>query len=89
MHIFTILIIGLLAGFLAGNLVEGHSFGTVGDIIVGIFGALIGAPFFAMFGAEAYGLLGAILMSTFGASVVLITADVCRAAFSSRTTANG
>ena len=89
MHIFTILTIGLVAGFLAGSLVEGHSFGTFGDIVLGIFGALVGAPFFAMFGAEAYGFLGAVLMSTFGASMVLIAADVLRVTFSARKTANG
>lgn len=89
MNILTILLIGLVAGFLAGKLVEGHSFGTAGDIAVGIFGALVGAPFFAMFGAEAYGFLGAVLMSTFGASMVLIAADIARATFSWRKTANG
>jgi uncharacterized membrane protein YeaQ/YmgE (transglycosylase-associated protein family) len=39
----VILIVGLAAGWLAGQLVQGTGFGLVGDIIIGIVGAFIGA----------------------------------------------
>src|SRR6185369_15640952 len=42
MEILGFLIIGLLAGWLAGEFTKGHGFGLVGDIVVGIIGALIG-----------------------------------------------
>jgi uncharacterized membrane protein YeaQ/YmgE (transglycosylase-associated protein family) len=40
--LIVILIVGLVAGWLAGKLVTGGGFGIIGDIIVGIIGALIG-----------------------------------------------
>jgi uncharacterized membrane protein YeaQ/YmgE (transglycosylase-associated protein family) len=42
MGILAWIVVGLIAGWLAGALVQGHGFGIVGDIIVGIVGALIG-----------------------------------------------
>lgn len=41
-HIITWLIIGLIAGALAGRVVRGRGFGILGDIVVGIVGALVG-----------------------------------------------
>jgi uncharacterized membrane protein YeaQ/YmgE (transglycosylase-associated protein family) len=41
-HLLLILLVGLVAGFLASHLVAGHGFGLAGDIVVGILGALIG-----------------------------------------------
>lgn len=42
MGILTWLVVGLIAGFLAGQVMRGGGFGLIGDIIVGIVGALIG-----------------------------------------------
>ena len=42
MNIIAFLLVGLIAGYLAGKIVEGHGFGTLGDIVVGIVGAFIG-----------------------------------------------
>jgi uncharacterized membrane protein YeaQ/YmgE (transglycosylase-associated protein family) len=41
--LIVILVIGLIAGWLAGKLMKGSGFGIIGDIIVGIIGAFIGA----------------------------------------------
>ena len=41
-HLLVVIVVGLVAGFLASHLVAGHGYGLVGDIIVGILGALIG-----------------------------------------------
>jgi uncharacterized membrane protein YeaQ/YmgE (transglycosylase-associated protein family) len=41
MHWFWFLIIGALAGWLAGNLTRGRGFGLVGDLVIGILGALV------------------------------------------------
>ena len=50
MEIIWTLVIGLLAGWLAGVLVRGYGFGLVGNIVVGIVGALIGNWIFAALG---------------------------------------
>lgn len=68
--LWTVLI-GLVAGFLAGLIVKGRGFGVAGDIIVGIFGAITGAWLFTLLGLSAYGLLGISLMSLVGALVFL------------------
>jgi uncharacterized membrane protein YeaQ/YmgE (transglycosylase-associated protein family) len=41
-HLLLLILVGLVAGFAATHLVAGHGYGLVGDIIVGIVGALIG-----------------------------------------------
>ena len=41
--ILAMLLIGLVAGFLAGKIMRGSGFGLIGDIIVGIIGAVIGS----------------------------------------------
>ena len=44
--ILVILVVGLVAGWLAGLLVKGGGFGLIGDIVVGIIGAFIGGRLF-------------------------------------------
>lgn len=75
-----ILLIGLIAGFLAGNLVKGGGFGLVGDIIVGIIGAFIGSLLFGLLGLSAYGILGQIIVATIGAVVFLVILRVVKRA---------
>ncbi len=41
-QLLLILLVGLVAGFLATHLVAGHGYGLVGDIVVGVLGALLG-----------------------------------------------
>lgn len=42
MGILSWIVVGLISGWLAGSLVRGRGFGVIGDIIMGILGALIG-----------------------------------------------
>ncbi len=63
--------IGLVTGFLAGLIAKGRGFGIAGDIIVGIFGAVVGAWLFSLLGLAAYGIVGSMLMSLVGALVFL------------------
>ena len=66
------ILIGLAAGWLAGQLMKGGGFGVFGDIIVGVIGALIGGYLFRYFGISAGGgLLGALIVATIGAIVLL------------------
>jgi uncharacterized membrane protein YeaQ/YmgE (transglycosylase-associated protein family) len=65
-------LIGLCAGWLAGQLVKGSGFGIVGDIVVGIIGALLGGYLFSLFGVSTGGgLLGSLIVATIGAIVLL------------------
>jgi uncharacterized membrane protein YeaQ/YmgE (transglycosylase-associated protein family) len=74
MSIVAFLLVGLIAGFLAGKIVEGHGFGPLGDIVVGIVGAFIGGFLSNSILGEAYGFWGAVIMATLGAVILLFIA---------------
>jgi uncharacterized membrane protein YeaQ/YmgE (transglycosylase-associated protein family) len=72
MEFIWFILIGLVAGWLAGMLVKGGGFGVIGDIIVGILGALLGGFIFGSLGISAGGgLLGSIIVATIGAVVLI------------------
>src|SRR5262245_1363521 len=66
------LLIGLIAGWLAGKVMRGGGFGLVGDLIVGIIGALLGGWLFGVIGIHAGGLIGAIVTAFVGAVLLLL-----------------
>jgi len=55
MNLLWFLIVGLVAGWLAGVLVKGGGFGLIGDLVVGVIGAILGGWLFSAFGASAGG----------------------------------
>jgi uncharacterized membrane protein YeaQ/YmgE (transglycosylase-associated protein family) len=65
------LIIGAVAGWLAGLIMKGRGFGLLGNIIVGIIGAVVGGFLFGLLGLAAGGLIGSIVTATVGAVVLL------------------
>ncbi|MBC8016621.1 MAG: GlsB/YeaQ/YmgE family stress response membrane protein [Sporomusaceae bacterium] len=65
------LVIGIIAGWLAGNIVKGRGFGLIGDLVVGVVGSFIGGYLFSALGFSAYGTMGEIIMATIGAVVLL------------------
>lgn len=65
------LIVGLCAGWLAGQLVKGGGFGLVGDLVVGVLGALVGGPLVGLLGFQPTHLLGQILTATAGAIALI------------------
>lgn len=72
MEFVWFILIGLVAGWLAGLLVKGGGFGVVGDIIVGIIGALLGGFIFSSLGISAGGgMLGSIVVATLGAILLI------------------
>ena len=67
------LIIGVIAGWLAGKIVEGAGFGLIVDIIVGIVGAFIGGWLAGVFGISiGGGLISSIIVAIVGAVILLI-----------------
>ena len=72
MEFVWFILIGLIAGWLAGVLVRGGGFGVIGDIVVGVLGALLGGFLFRSLGLfPGGGLLSAILVATIGAVVLI------------------
>ena len=72
MEFIWFILIGLVAGWLAGQLVKGGGFGVIGDIVVGVLGALVGGVLFRSLGVSAGGgLLGGIIVATIGAVVLI------------------
>jgi uncharacterized membrane protein YeaQ/YmgE (transglycosylase-associated protein family) len=72
MEFVWFILIGLAAGWLAGQVMKGGGFGVLGDIIVGVIGALLGGFLFRTFGVSAGGgLLGSLIVATIGAIVLL------------------
>jgi uncharacterized membrane protein YeaQ/YmgE (transglycosylase-associated protein family) len=75
------LLVGVVAGWLAGTVVRGGGFGLVGDIVVGIIGAFIGGWLLPRLGVSiSHGLLGVIASATIGAIVLLLVLRLVRRA---------
>jgi uncharacterized membrane protein YeaQ/YmgE (transglycosylase-associated protein family) len=66
------LIIGAVAGWLAGMVMKGGGFGLLGDIVVGILGAFVGGWLFGALGISAGGFIGAVVTAFVGACVLLL-----------------
>ena len=77
--LLVILLIGAVAGWLAGQIVQGTGFGLVGDILIGIVGALIASLLFPRLGLQlGAGIVGAIIAATIGAVLLLLVVRVVR-----------
>jgi uncharacterized membrane protein YeaQ/YmgE (transglycosylase-associated protein family) len=71
MQLIYFLIVGVVAGWLAGQIMKGGGFGLVGNLIVGVIGALVGGFVFGLLGISASNLIGSIVSATVGAVVLL------------------
>jgi len=72
MHILGFLIIGLIAGWLAGKIMSGGGYGLVGDLVVGVVGAFIGGFLFDSMGvAQGRGVIGSLIVAVIGAVILL------------------
>lgn len=69
---FAWLIVGLLAGAIAGTLVRGRGYGCLVDIVVGIIGSFIGGIVVGLFlPGTAFGFVGSLVVATLGAVLLL------------------
>ncbi|MGD0073686.1 MAG: GlsB/YeaQ/YmgE family stress response membrane protein [Candidatus Binataceae bacterium] len=75
-----LIVIGLIAGWLAGKLMRGNGFGLVIDILLGLIGAVIGGWIFGALGIVAYGAFGLLAMATVGAVALVGVAHALRGA---------
>ena len=74
------LLIGLIAGWLAGRIMRGGGYGVVGDLVVGVIGALLGGWLFGFLGISAGGLIGALITAFVGAVVLIALLRLIRRA---------
>ena len=70
MRLIIFLLIGLAAGWLAGEIMKSKR-GLVGNLVIGVAGAFIGGFLGNLIGLAATGLIGAIILSTLGAVVLI------------------
>ena len=70
-HLLLFLVIGIVAGFLAGKIMKGAGFGRLGDLIVGVIGSFIGVWVFGLLGISSGGILGLLIAAVVGALILL------------------
>lgn len=77
--LIIILLVGLVAGWLAGQIVRGTGFGLLGDIVIGIVGAFIASWLFPKLGVRlGTGLVREIVDATIGAVLLLLIVRLVR-----------
>ena len=73
------IVVGAVAGWLAGTLMKGGGFGLIGDIVVGIIGAFIGGWLASVFNVHiGTGIIPAIITATAGAAVLIFVLRLSR-----------
>jgi uncharacterized membrane protein YeaQ/YmgE (transglycosylase-associated protein family) len=71
MGIIWFVLVGLVAGWLAGQIMRGSGFGVIGDIVVGVLGAILGGLLFNALRLPWGGLFGSLVVATIGAVVLI------------------
>lgn len=71
MHFLWFLIIGIVAGFLAGKITKGSGFGLIMDLVLGVGGAFLGGWLFGLLNIHLGGSFGALIIATAGAIVLI------------------
>jgi uncharacterized membrane protein YeaQ/YmgE (transglycosylase-associated protein family) len=85
MHIFALyipqfvigwLVIGLIAGWLAGKVSRGRGFGCLANIFLGLVGAVLGGWIFSKLGIERFGFIYSLAAATVGAVLLVAVASI-------------
>jgi uncharacterized membrane protein YeaQ/YmgE (transglycosylase-associated protein family) len=76
--LIILLLVGAIAGWLAGQIVKGYGFGLVGNIVVGVLGAFIGQWLFPRLGFLGSDIVGFIISATLGAIILLFLIGLLR-----------
>jgi uncharacterized membrane protein YeaQ/YmgE (transglycosylase-associated protein family) len=74
MEILWFIVIGIVAGWLAGQFMKGGGFGLLGDLIVGVIGGILGGLLFKLLGIQTSSMLGSLITATVGAVVLIFLA---------------
>jgi uncharacterized membrane protein YeaQ/YmgE (transglycosylase-associated protein family) len=73
-----VILVGLIAGWLAGKLMRGRGYGVIADVVLGLVGAIIGQWVFARLGVPMYGSFSFLAMATVGAVILVGAAHLIR-----------
>ena len=77
--LLILLIVGAVAGWLAGTLMKGSGYGLVPNIVIGIIGALLGGYLFNLLGISIGGrIIGDIIRATVGAIVLIFVVNIIK-----------
>jgi len=71
MYLIWVVVIGIVAGWLAGQITKGKGFGLLGDLIVGVLGSLLGSFVFGLLGIYAGSIVGRLILAVVGALLLL------------------
>lgn len=71
LYLVWVVVLGILAGWIAGKIFKGRGFGLVGDLVVGVIGSFLGSFIFGLIGLSAYGLIGRLVVAVVGAIILL------------------
>ena len=78
MEIIWFILIGLVSGWLAGQITKGSGFGIVGDIVLGVLGAVLGGVLFNVLELPWGGLVGRLVVATIGAILLILIVRLIR-----------
>ncbi|MGD0634716.1 MAG: GlsB/YeaQ/YmgE family stress response membrane protein [Beijerinckiaceae bacterium] len=77
--LLVIIVVGIIAGWLAGELVAGGGFGLIGDLVIGVIGAFIGGWVLPRAGLHlGVGIVASIIDATIGAVLLLLAIRIIR-----------
>ena len=71
MHLLWFLLIGIAAGWLAGQLMRGGGYGLIGDLVIGVIGSFLGGWVLGALGIFTSGLIGSLITATIGAVLLV------------------
>jgi uncharacterized membrane protein YeaQ/YmgE (transglycosylase-associated protein family) len=66
------ILIGILAGFLAGQIMRGRGYGVLIDLLLGIVGSIVGGTVFGLLGLHSSGIIGELVVATVGAVLLIV-----------------
>jgi uncharacterized membrane protein YeaQ/YmgE (transglycosylase-associated protein family) len=80
LSLIIFLVIGLVAGWLAGNIMKGRGFGLLGNLAVGVIGSFIGGLVFRLIGLGPTNIVGSLIAAVVGAVVLLYVVGLLKKA---------
>ena len=79
MQLIGFLILGAIAGWLAGKIMSGHGYGIIWDIVLGVVGAFVGGFVFSLiFGTQPTGIVISFIVALIGACVLVAIVHLVR-----------
>ncbi len=72
MYLVWQIVIGILAGFLAGKIMRGRGYGLLIDLLLGIVGSMLGGMVFGLLGLYSSGIIGQLVVATVGAVLLIV-----------------